>query len=69
MMVAPIFGPVFGGWMTDSYSWRWLFYINLPVGATAIVIVAPLLNLPRRAFGFRIGVDPFEDLPVAFALL
>src|SRR4051812_38590713 len=36
MMVARIFGPVLGGWMTDSYSWRWLFYINLPVGVLAI---------------------------------
>ena len=32
IVVAPILGPVLGGWLTDSYSWRWVFYINIPVG-------------------------------------
>jgi DHA2 family multidrug resistance protein len=35
VVVAPILGPVIGGWITDSYSWRWIFYINLPVGMLA----------------------------------
>jgi DHA2 family multidrug resistance protein len=35
VVVAPILGPVLGGWITDSYSWRWIFYINLPVGILA----------------------------------
>ena len=38
IVVAPMLGPVLGGWITDSYSWRWLFYINLPVGALAILM-------------------------------
>jgi MFS transporter, DHA2 family, multidrug resistance protein len=33
IMIAPIFGPIIGGWITDNFSWPWLFYINLPVGA------------------------------------
>ena len=32
IVVAPILGPVIGGWLTDTYSWRWVFYINVPVG-------------------------------------
>jgi DHA2 family multidrug resistance protein len=39
IVVAPILGPVLGGWLTDSYSWRFVFYINLPVGVVALVMM------------------------------
>jgi DHA2 family multidrug resistance protein len=38
IVVAPILGPVVGGWLTDNYSWRWVFYINIPVGVASIVM-------------------------------
>src|SRR5204862_293545 len=38
VVVAPILGPVLGGWLTDSYSWRWVFYINIPVGIASFVM-------------------------------
>jgi len=38
IVVAPILGPVLGGWMTDTYSWRWVFYINIPVGITTLLM-------------------------------
>jgi DHA2 family multidrug resistance protein len=38
IVVAPMLGPVLGGWLTDSYSWRWLFYINVPVGILGLVM-------------------------------
>jgi MFS transporter, DHA2 family, multidrug resistance protein len=38
IVTAPILGPVLGGWLTDSYSWRWVFYINIPVGIASIVM-------------------------------
>jgi len=39
VVVAPIIGPTLGGWITDSYSWRWIFYINLPLGVLALFMV------------------------------
>jgi DHA2 family multidrug resistance protein len=38
IVVAPMLGPVLGGWLTDNYSWRWVFYINIPVGILALVM-------------------------------
>lgn len=38
IVVAPMLGPVLGGWITDTYSWRWVFYINLPVGILATIM-------------------------------
>jgi DHA2 family multidrug resistance protein len=46
VVVAPILGPVLGGWITDSYSWRWIFYINLPVGILAFFMAEWLVEDP-----------------------
>ncbi len=40
IVVAPILGPVLGGWLTDTYSWRWVFYINLPVGIVSLIMTS-----------------------------
>ena len=34
-ILGPIFGPALGGWLTDNFSWRWVFFINLPIGVLA----------------------------------
>src|SRR5436190_7841263 len=39
VVVAPILGPVVGGWITETYDWRWVFYINLPVGAVSLAMI------------------------------
>jgi len=39
ILLAPILGPTLGGWITDNYSWRWIFYLNLPVGALSLVLM------------------------------
>ncbi len=46
IVVAPMLGPVLGGWITDSYSWRWIFYINLPVGAMALFMCKSFIYDP-----------------------
>lgn len=53
IVVAPILGPTLGGWLTDSYSWRWVFYINLPVGIASVLMTQAFIFDPpyikRRA--------------------
>jgi len=39
IVVAPILGPVLGGWLTDDYSWRWIFYVNIPIGVLALMLI------------------------------
>ncbi|MBS0557363.1 MAG: DHA2 family efflux MFS transporter permease subunit [Proteobacteria bacterium] len=44
VVIAPIFGPILGGWLTDNYSWPWIFYINVPVGLLAAIVTWNLLR-------------------------
>jgi DHA2 family multidrug resistance protein len=46
IVAAPIFGPVLGGWLTDTYSWRWIFYINLPVGVLSVLAIRAFIHDP-----------------------
>jgi len=46
LMAAPVMGPTVGGWITDNWSWRWNFYINVPIGAIAILMVYTFLHDP-----------------------
>jgi DHA2 family multidrug resistance protein len=58
IVVAPVIGPTLGGWITDSYTWRWIFYINLPVGLMALFMANLYIEDPpylRRTV--RVAID------------
>ena len=46
IILAPIIGPVLGGWITDNWSWPWIFYINVPFGCLAAILSKKLLFNP-----------------------
>ena len=56
IVTAPILGPVLGGWLTDSYSWRWVFYINIPVGVVSLFMMQRYVFDPPYV-GRRTRVD------------
>lgn len=66
-IVAPILGPTLGGWITDNYSWRWIFYINVPVGAIVLLLVHQLLEDPPYLARAKKGVAKLDY--VGFSLL
>src|SRR5215467_13976039 len=57
IVVAPMLGPVLGGWITDSYSWRWLFYINIPVGILAVLMAMAFIHDPPYIKRGEGGID------------
>ncbi len=70
IIVAPIIGPTLGGWITDNYSWRWIFYINIPVGIAAVLMAAWFIENPpylKRAKGSRIDYLGFALMTVCLA--
>ena len=61
VVMAPIIGPTLGGWLTDSYSWRWIFLINIPVGVISLILTFFLIFDPpflvRKKFKAGISID------------
>ena len=73
-VLAPSIGPTLGGWITDNYSWHWIFYINIPVGILALVLVGRLVEDPPymkvdRSNFFRLDYIGLGLLAVAMAAL
>jgi MFS transporter, DHA2 family, multidrug resistance protein len=61
VVVAPVIGPTLGGWITDNYTWRWIFLINIPVGVLSVLLTTLLVfdppHLPRRTFATGLKLD------------
>ncbi len=68
IMIGPIVGPVLGGWLTENYSWRWVFYINVPIGVlTLLGMIAFLPETPKQ--DRRLDWFGFATLSVAIGAL
>ena len=64
-MLGPIIGPALGGWLTDNFTWRWVFYINLPVGVLCALGILIFINDNRNVHRERFDFFGFGTLSVA----
>jgi DHA2 family multidrug resistance protein len=72
VVVAPIIGPTLGGWITDNYSWRWVFYINIPVGIVAVLMARAFVEDPpylRRATKLSVDYIGFGLMAIGLSAL
>jgi MFS transporter, DHA2 family, multidrug resistance protein len=69
VMAAPILGPVLGGWLTEDYSWRYVFYINLPIGVLAFIGMTAFLPEARQRLEARLDWTGFVSLSIGIAAL
>ncbi len=65
IVVAPVLGPTLGGWLTDTFSWRYAFYINIPVGLLAVILIARFVHDPPYIKNAKVGA--FDN--IGFGLL
>src|SRR5580700_5507605 len=78
VVVAPAIGPTLGGWITDNFSWRWIFFINIPVGCLSLFLTWRLVQDPpavlekirlRRKEGFKVDYTGFALTVVGLGAL
>jgi len=69
IMVGPICGPMLGGWLTDNYNWRWVFYINLPVGIIAFFGILLFIHETRQTRREPFDFFGFAALSIAIGAL
>jgi len=65
IVLAPVIGPTLGGWLTDTFSWRYAFYINIPVGILAFILITRFVHDPAYIRNAKVG--PFDN--IGFGLL
>lgn len=69
VLVAPALGPTLGGWITDNYSWRWIFLINIPVGFLALGLVYKLVEDPPFLRRFKPGEMHLDTIGLSLLIL
>jgi DHA2 family multidrug resistance protein len=69
VMVGPVLGPVLGGWLTENYTWRWVFYINLPIGVLAFHGITTFLPETQKNGGQQLDWFGFGTLSLAIGAL
>ena len=69
VMVSPIVGPTVGGWLTDNYSWRWIFYLNLPFGAVALALGSAFLRDSPEAASGRQATGPLDGIGLGLLVM
>src|SRR6266436_1036916 len=69
VMVGPVLGPVIGGYLTDQFSWRWVFYINVPIGALAFAGISIFMTETKTSAAARMDWLGFGSLSVAIAAI
>ncbi|MFZ0465121.1 MAG: DHA2 family efflux MFS transporter permease subunit, partial [Candidatus Acidiferrales bacterium] len=57
VVVAPTIGPTLGGWITDDFTWRWIFFINIPVGILSILMTSLLIKNPAHQLKKKLRID------------
>ena len=69
MLLGPILGPILGGWLVDEVSWRWIFFINLPIGVVALILSFRILDRDEPRPGERFDVLGLALLSPGLALM
>src|SRR3974390_1054985 len=74
VVTAPALGPTLGGWITDNYTWRWIFFINIPVGIISLLLTSRLISDPpylkmRKRAGVKVDYIGFALIALGLAFL
>jgi DHA2 family multidrug resistance protein len=69
VVMAPAIGPTLGGWITDNYSWRWIFFVNIPVGILSLVLTSRLIQDPPYFRRRKLSETKIDYIGLGFVAL
>src|SRR6202012_981313 len=69
VVTAPAIGPTLGGWITDNFTWRWIFFINIPVGILSILLSSRLIQDPPYLRRRKLSETKFDYCGLGFVAL